>query len=134
MDEGILLRELEFKAVRSGGAGGQHVNKVATKVVLRFDLGNSEAFSPEEKEKLAVGLGKRLSSDQVVQVSSGATRSQHTNRDRATQRFLALISKALQPKKQRKKTRPSPAVREKRLDLKKKQAEKKSRRKPPPSG
>lgn len=110
------------------------MNKVATKVVLRFDLGNSEAFSPEEKEKLAVGLGKRLSSDQVVQVSSGATRSQHTNRDRATQRFLALISKALQPKKQRKKTRPSPAVREKRLDLKKKQAEKKSRRKPPPSG
>lgn len=132
MDEELLLRELEFKAVRSGGAGGQHVNKVATKVILRFDLGNSAALSVQEKTRLAKRLGNRLSADQILQVSSAATRSQHTNRDRATQRFLTLITKALQPEKPRKKTRPSPAAHEKRLDLKKKQAEKKSRRKLPP--
>ena len=62
MDEAAILKELKYKAVRSGGAGGQHVNKVATKVILYFDIGASEALDEEEKERITENLASRIES------------------------------------------------------------------------
>lgn len=133
MNENILVSEITYKAVRSGGAGGQHVNKVASKVVLTFDLEGSQAFSDKEKERLRLKLGKRLSGDQKLQMYSDSARSQHRNKELVTSRFLSLIHESLKFRKARRKTSPSKSSIEKRLRIKKKAAEKKSnRRKPPP--
>lgn len=133
MNENILVSEITYKAVRSGGAGGQHVNKVASKVVLTFDLEGSQAFSDKEKERLRLKLGKRLSGDQKLQMYSDSARSQHRNKELVTSRFLSLIHESLKVRKARRKTSPSKSSIEKRLRIKKKAAEKKSnRRKPPP--
>jgi len=133
MNENILASEITYKAVRSGGPGGQHVNKVASKVVLTFDLEGSLAFSDKEKERLRLKLGKRLSGDQKLQMYSDSARSQHKNKELVTSRFLSLIHESLKVRKARRKTSPSKSSIEKRLRIKKKAAEKKSnRRKPPP--
>lgn len=131
MDEALLLRECTFKAVRSGGAGGQHVNKVATKVVLLFDLKHSAALSDIEKERLSGKLANRIHGDQQMLLYSDTARSQQKNRELVTQRFLKLIKEGLKVPKKRKKTVPSKKVIEKRLEAKKKVAEKKSKRRPP---
>lgn len=133
MNENILASEITYKAVRSGGSGGQHVNKVSSKVVLTFDLEGSQAFSDKEKERLRLKLGKRLSGDQKLQMYSDSARSQHRNKELVTSRFLSLIHESLKVRKARRKTSPSKSAIEKRLRIKKKAAEKKSnRRKPPP--
>lgn len=132
MDEEILTGELTYKAVRSGGAGGQHVNKVATKVVLTFDLANSQALNDKEKERLRLKLGKRLSAEQKLQLYSDSTRSQHKNKELVTSRFMSLIGEALKVRKERRKTSPSKTAIEKRLQKKKKVSEKKSKRQKPP--
>lgn len=132
MNENILTGELTYKAVRSGGPGGQHVNKVASKVVLSFDLAGSQAFSDKEKERLRLKLGKRLSADQKLQMSSDSARSQHRNKELVTSRFLSLIHESLKVRKLRRKTSPSKSAIEKRLRIKKKASEKKSTRRKPP--
>lgn len=131
MNENILASELTYKAVRSGGPGGQHVNKVASKVVLTFDLAGSQAFSEKEKERLRLKLGKRLSGDQILQMHSDSARSQHRNKELVTSRFLSLIHESLKVRKARRKTSPSKSAIEKRLRIKKKAAEKKSNRRKP---
>jgi ribosome-associated protein len=125
---------LNYKAVRSSGPGGQHVNKVATKMVLTFDLTNSGAFDEKEKARLMKKLRPRLSGDEILMLSSDSSRRQSKNKDLVTRRFYEIIKEALKVPKKRKRTTPTKAAVEKRLTAKKKVAEKKITRKKPPPG
>lgn len=131
MDKETIYKELQFKAVRSSGAGGQHVNKVSSKVELYFDLTNSPSFSEEEKELLFKNLATRLTKEGVLQLSSGESRSQHTNKEKVVKRLFEVLTKALIIPKKRKPTKMSKAQKLKRLDNKQKLATKKSLRKKP---
>ena len=131
MNTDQLFREVSFKAVRSSGAGGQHVNKVSTKVILVFDLDRSIAFTEEEKNRLYHTLRQRLTKDNLLVIQAGDTRSQVKNREIAQQRLLNLLTTGLEKPKERKKTRPTKKSIEKRLKTKRKVAEKKSGRKKP---
>ena len=131
MDRQRAVRELKLKAVRSSGAGGQHVNKVSTKVELAFDIPNSESLSENEKERLYKKLKPRLTSQGVLTLYEDATRSQHRNKELVISRFLKLLEEALKVPKKRRKTKPSKAAIEKRLKSKKKVSEKKASRNKP---
>lgn len=127
----ILLNELTFKAIRSSGAGGQHVNKVASRIELSFDIPNSQGLTKEEKERLEAKLASRLTKEGILLLSCSDSRSQHKNKAIAIERFLELIKENLKVKKARKKTKPSKNAIEKRLKSKKEKALKKANRKPP---
>jgi ribosome-associated protein len=131
MKRNILLKELQFKAVRSSGAGGQHVNKVSSKVELSFDLKNSLAFTFEEKELLYKNLSSKLTKEGVLHLSSSESRSQHTNKEKVIKRFFLLIEQSLIIPKKRKATKPSKAAIQKRLQSKQNQSHKKLLRKKP---
>ncbi|MFP2997512.1 alternative ribosome rescue aminoacyl-tRNA hydrolase ArfB [Spongiivirga sp. MCCC 1A20706] len=126
-----LLTELEYKAVRSSGAGGQHVNKTSTKVVLSWNLNKSAVFSYEQKELLKKRLINRLNSRGNLQLNCSESRSQIHNKQTVTSRFFQLIEEALVAEKVRKATKPSRAVKQKRLDTKKRQSTKKTNRRKP---
>lgn len=126
-----LYQELQFKAVRSSGAGGQHVNKVSSKVELTFDIPNSKSLSPEEKIRLLKTLSNRLSKEGILRITSGESRSQHTNKERAIKRLIAILKKGLEIQKKRIPSQISRAQKQKRLNQKKKQSEKKGLRKKP---
>jgi len=131
MKTDILLSELQFKAVRSSGAGGQNVNKVSSKVVLTFNLNNSKAFSEEEKELLKTKLDSKLSSEKVLILNCDEDRSQLQNKDIIIKRFLELIKNALIIPKKRKATKIPRSVIEKRIKTKRNLSEiKQNRRKP----
>ena len=121
-----LLKELKFKAVRSSGAGGQHVNKVSSKVELFFDIQNSNGFTSEEKELLLKKLTAKISKENILILTCSESRSQHKNKEIVTERFLTLITNGLKAPKKRKATKPSKSSVQKRLDKKKKQAYKKA--------
>ena len=129
MNKEILQTEINFKAIRSSGPGGQHANKVASKVVLTFNLENSKAFTVEEKEQLFIKFKTKLSKDNTLILSAETTRSQHKNKEIVTNRFFEMIQKGLQKPKNRKATKPSRGSIKKRLEKKKKQAYKKVMRK-----
>ncbi|PKP25432.1 MAG: aminoacyl-tRNA hydrolase [Bacteroidetes bacterium HGW-Bacteroidetes-2] len=131
MLEEELIKELNFKATRSSGAGGQHVNKVSSKIELTFDLHNSKALTDFEKERLYIKLATRLTKEGILQLSSSENRSQHKNKTLAVERFLELIKTNLRIQKPRKKTKPRKGAIEKRLTSKKNTALKKINRKPP---
>ncbi|WP_081208587.1 alternative ribosome rescue aminoacyl-tRNA hydrolase ArfB [Salegentibacter sediminis] len=131
MDEERIIHELKFKAVRSSGAGGQHVNKTSSKVELHFPVEFSEALSEEEKTRILRKLANRITGAGELVLQSDTSRSQHKNKEDVILRFLNLIKDALRKRKPRKKTKPSRAAREKRLKKKKIQAEKKAGRKNP---
>jgi ribosome-associated protein len=125
------ITELQFKAVRSSGAGGQNVNKVSSKVVLSFDLKNSQALSEEEKMRLETKLSSRLTSDLVLILNCDEDRSQLKNKAIVTKRFLDIITLGLHIPKIRKATKIPKSVIRKRIKDKKNMSEiKKSRRKP----
>ncbi len=126
-----IVQELQFKAVRSSGAGGQHVNKVSTKIELTYDLQNSTAITENEKERLLLKLSNRLTKENVLLLQCDDSRSQHKNKELVIKRFLELIKSALVVPKKRKKTKPSRSAIEKRLKSKKKSALKKVNRKRP---
>jgi len=126
-----ILKELKFKAVRSSGAGGQHVNKVSSKIELFFDLQNSDSLTSEEKELLQKNLKSKLTKDGILMLQCAESRSQHKNKDIAIKRFLQIITNGLKVPKKRKATKPSKSSINKRLEKKKKHAYKKAfRRKP----
>ncbi|TDD96605.1 alternative ribosome rescue aminoacyl-tRNA hydrolase ArfB [Flavobacterium cellulosilyticum] len=131
METEKIISELQYKAVRSSGAGGQNVNKVSSKVVLSFDLKNSQALTEEEKLRLEVKLSSRLTSDLVLILNCDEDRSQLKNKSIVTKRFLDIIATGLLIPKIRKATKiPKSAIR-KRIKNKKNISEiKKSRRKP----
>ncbi|MEM9143685.1 MAG: alternative ribosome rescue aminoacyl-tRNA hydrolase ArfB [Bacteroidota bacterium] len=131
MDREQLVQELSFKAVRSSGAGGQHVNKVSTKIELVFDLNRSRAVSGKEKERLKDKLGKRLTRNGLLLLQVDTTRSQFKNKEIAIKRFLEIVTESLKVHKKRKSTKPTKASVERRLQAKKIAAQKKSGRTKP---
>lgn len=125
------LSEITYKAVRSSGAGGQNVNKVSSKVVLTFDLLNSNALSDEEKILAQKNLESRLTKDNILILNCDEDRSQLKNKEIVTKRFLQILKNALIIPKIRKKTRVPKSVIKKRLKNKKNLSEiKQNRRKP----
>lgn len=126
-----LIKELKFKATRSSGAGGQHVNKVSSKIELTFDLENSKVLSANQKEILFKKLSNRLTKENVLILFSDETRSQHRNKELAIKRFLELIKFALKRPKVRRITKPSRNSVLRKVESKKRQASKKSLRKKP---
>lgn len=123
-----LVQECTFTASRSGGAGGQNVNKVNSKVTLRFDVSNSFLLDEEEKNLLLRKLSSRLSGEGILQITAENHRSQLLNKAEAVSKFKQLIEKCFAIRKVRKVTRPSKASVKKRLDEKRKQSEKKKQR------
>jgi ribosome-associated protein len=131
MKTDIILRELQYKAVRSSGAGGQNVNKVSSKVVLTFNLNASKAFALEEKELLFNKLNHKLSSESLLILNCDEDRSQLKNKEIVTKRFLELIRLSLLVAKKRKATKIPRSVIEKRIKAKRNLSEiKQNRRKP----
>jgi len=126
-----LIKELTFKAVRSSGPGGQHVNKTASKVEVIFDLRSSNALSELEKDQITTRLSSKITDEGNIIMTCGETRSQHRNKAIVIERLIELIQQGLKKKKPRKKTKPSKSSIEKRLLSKKKKALKKNNRKPP---
>ncbi|MFS2189655.1 alternative ribosome rescue aminoacyl-tRNA hydrolase ArfB [Mucilaginibacter sp. Mucisp84] len=124
-----LQKETSYKTSRSGGKGGQNVNKVSSKVELLFSIGSSALFNDEEKLLLTEKLQNRLNKDGYVQVICDEERSQYLNKEKAIERLTSLLTKALQKPKVRKPTKASKAAKAARLDSKKIQSAKKENRK-----
>ncbi|MGJ1203930.1 alternative ribosome rescue aminoacyl-tRNA hydrolase ArfB [Sphingobacterium lactis] len=123
-----LLQELTFKASRSGGKGGQHVNKVSSKVLLSWDVQQSAALTEEQKQRIAERLANRISKEGLLQLDSSIDRSQIRNKELAIERFFLLIEDALKVDKKRIPTKTPKSVILNRLDRKKKQSAKKADR------
>ncbi|AGA79181.1 alternative ribosome rescue aminoacyl-tRNA hydrolase ArfB [Echinicola vietnamensis] len=117
--------ELTFKTTKSGGPGGQNVNKVNTKVQLIFDVKGSNILDDEAKEKVLARLSDKLNAEGHLQVTVQETRSQLQNKTLAVEKFQAMIKKVFERKKKRKPTKPTKAAVRKRLDHKKRRGEKK---------
>ena len=131
MDKELILSELQFKAVRSSGSGGQNVNKVSSKVILSFDLKTSQALSQEEQALLAVKLAPRLTNENVLILSCDEDRSQLKNKAIVIKRFFTILAAGLVIPKARKATKVPKSVVKKRIKDKKNASEiKRSRRKP----
>ena len=124
-----LIGELTFKFSRSGGAGGQHVNKVSSKVTLQWNVEQSAIFSVEEKAIVTEKLSNRINKEGILQLESDTDRSQVRNKEIAIDRFLHLLKGALVPTKPRKKTKIPYTSVLKRLDRKKQQSQLKASRK-----
>jgi ribosome-associated protein len=120
--------ELEVRASRSGGPGGQHVNVTSTRIELRWNPGRSRALSPEERARVVAKLATRLDGEGFVRVVASSTRSQRQNRRLAEERLAHLVAQALVVRRPRKATRPTRAAREARLARKRRQAERKRER------
>ena len=127
----IPLAELSFRFARSGGPGGQNVNKVETKVEVRFRPAESAALSDRQAACIREKLGSRMTLAGELIVTSEKTRYRERNREDALSRLAALIAAALVEKKPRRRTRPTRASRERRLDGKRRRATTKRNRRPP---
>ena len=118
-----LETEISFKTSRSGGSGGQHVNKVSTKVELDFDIAASKILTEEQKAVLLQKLASRLTTEGILQIIAQAERSQLRNKKAAIEKFHTLIAEAFFVQKKRKPTKISKAAKERRLVSKKRKAE-----------
>ena len=128
-----LIQELSFKAVRSSGSGGQHVNKVSSKIELSFNLKDSLVLSHIQKQRIHHKLNHRLTKNDVLILQCGESRSQHRNKDLVIKRFLTIMRSCLVITKKRIPTKTPKAVVRKRLNDKRRKSEiKQNRRKPKP--
>jgi ribosome-associated protein len=114
--------ELTFTASRSGGPGGQHVNKTSSKVTLRFDVAHSPSLSDEARARLIAALGSRVGADGTVRVVAQSSRSQFANRRAAEARLETLLASALVPPEPRVATRVPAGEKRKRVTTKKRRA------------
>jgi ribosome-associated protein len=126
-----FLPEIQFQTSRSSGPGGQNVNKLETRVTLRFNLNNSNVFTEEEKETLRKKWEKQLTNEGELLISSEEHRNQLRNKDNTISKFRKAVEQAFTKPKFRKKTKPSKGAIEKRLTSKKNHSDKKAMRKPP---
>ncbi len=127
----LPLSELEFSFARSSGPGGQHVNRAETKVELRWDVAASPTLDERQRAALHERLASYLTSEGVLLLTSGETRSQLRNRESVIARLQALVRDALRPRRSRRATKPSAGARAQRLEHKRQASEKKSRRRRP---
>jgi ribosome-associated protein len=123
-----LSAEFTFQATRSSGAGGQNVNKVATKIELRFHVQNSQILTEEQKTKILEKLANKINQEGYLIITSQETRSQLKNRELAIEKLYKWLDKAFFVPKKRKATKPSQAAKEDRLKSKKIESEKKANR------
>lgn len=131
MDIELLYKELRFSAVRSGGPGGQHANKVSSKVAVLFDIENSQALSEKEKAGLLEKLSSRLNKKNQISLTCDESRSQHKNKQIVVNRLLSLLENALTEDKKRIPTKVGKMEKARRLEAKKKRGLKKSLRQKP---
>ncbi len=121
-------KEVQFFFVRASGPGGQNVNKVATAVQLRFDVGNSPSLPDDVRTRLIQIAGRRITQDGILIIEARQYRTQERNREDAVARLVALIQRALERPKPRKKTKPSRAAKERRIESKKQRSKVKQAR------
>ncbi|HTE43686.1 MAG TPA: alternative ribosome rescue aminoacyl-tRNA hydrolase ArfB [Gemmatimonadaceae bacterium] len=119
----IPRTEIQYRATRAGGAGGQHVNTSSTRIELLWDLPASRAVTDEERERIRARLAPRLDAEGKVRIVASERRSQQQNRLAADERLSALVKHALHIPKKRRPTRPPKAAKEKRLSSKKHRSE-----------
>lgn len=129
MNKEIIQTEIQYKAVRSSGAGGQNVNKVSTKIQLQFYIEPSNGLTVDEKTTLTEKLANRITKEGFIMVECGETRSQFKNKELCTQRLFLLLENALKKDKKRIATKIPKAVIKKRLEDKQRTADKKANRK-----
>jgi ribosome-associated protein len=122
--------ELDYRATRAGGPGGQHVNTSSTRVELTWDVAASPSITDEQRARILEKLANRIDQDGVLHLTDAGSRSQHQNRETVTARFQTLIAGALRVPKRRKRTKPTRASKEARLRAKKQRGEKKRLRGP----
>jgi len=130
--EGVAVprSELQFRASRAGGPGGQHVNTSSTRVELLWNVSTTSALSEEEKQRVRERLSNRIGADGVLRLVSGGTRSQFRNREEVTERFRRLLAAALDVPPPRRRTRIPPAAKEARLREKHRRSQLKRERGP----
>lgn len=124
----IPSSEISFRFSRSGGPGGQNVNKLETKVELLFDVANSAGLTDEQKQRVLIREKNRIDADGILSVTAQESRSQSANREAAVEKFVAILAGALAKRKKRIKTRASKASREKRIEGKKRRGKTKQTR------
>ncbi len=124
----IPLGELTYRATRAGGPGGQHVNTSATRIELTWDVAGSPSLTDEQRARLRERLASRMDQAGVLRVVSAVHRSQHRNREEATERLRRTVERALRPPRPRRATKVPRAQKEKRLRDKKQRSEVKRRR------
>ena len=115
--------ELTFRASRSGGPGGQHVNTTSSRVELIWDVGQSPSLTEEQRARVQEKLANRISGEGLLLLASSGSRSQHQNREEVVERFVEVLREALHVPRPRRKTRPPRASRERRLQSKKHRSE-----------
>jgi ribosome-associated protein len=127
----LPLAELDYRATRSGGPGGQHVNTSSTRIEVWWDLGSSPTLTEEQRTRLLARLSSRLDSDGRLRVVASESRSQLRNREAATERLRELVASALEVRKPRKRTKPGRAAKAARLEAKRRRSALKRDRRPP---
>lgn len=131
MNQEQILKELQYKAIRSSGPGGQHANKVSSKVELTFNVNTSVGLSDKEKKRIYLKLKNKLTNDGLLILQCDETRSQHKNKELVIVRFFRLMDNTLAIAKPRKKSKPTRSSIEKRLKNKKLASLKKANRNKP---
>jgi ribosome-associated protein len=127
----LPLAELDFRATRSGGPGGQHVNTSSTRIEVWWDVRSSPTLTEEQRARLMERLANRLDSEGWLRLVASESRSQLRNREAATQRLRELVASALAVRKPRKRTKPGRAVKAARLEAKRRRSALKRDRRPP---
>jgi len=127
-----ILSEVSYKSSRSGGKGGQNVNKVETKIELSFDILNSKYLDENEKERLLEKLSNRINKNGIIKIISQVARSQYLNKLRVNHKIIELLESGLKKEKKRLKTKPTVTSKETRIQEKKLISFKKAQRSKPP--
>jgi ribosome-associated protein len=127
----LPVSELDYRATRSGGPGGQHVNTSSTRIEVWWDIGGSPSLTDEQRARLLQRLASRLGGEERLRIVASQSRSQLRNREAATERLREIVAAALAVAKPRKRTKPSRAAKAARLEAKRRRSATKRERRPP---